>query len=367
MIVAGLTAGFLPDDEFENFLKSEIVPADGFDFPVGDVDGQGEYQDQKTKKNHQGWYVSARFAQWYSFGLHPGEDWNGGGGGNTDLGQPVYAVANGKVVFADDCGRSAANVVIIQHVYYENHQKKRIRSVYKLLKDIHVKKGQLVRRRQIVGTIGQDRGKSFLAHLHIELRYDETLAPNFWPTGSRQSIKWIREHYADPSAFIRSHRRLFVPQKEKNLVLINRKKLRMRYYHQNRVIGEYPIGLGRANLPKKHNAVMGSSPMGMYFIVDRKEKSGFVMNYPNKYDLARERKRGLILADEEAVLANAWQERRPTLGLYPKVGGIHLRGRSLQERNLLPCEIPWGNVIMYDRDIHKLLESIPVGTMVVFF
>ena len=33
-------------------------------------------------------------------GIHTGEDWNGRGGGDTDFGQPVMAVATGKVVVA---------------------------------------------------------------------------------------------------------------------------------------------------------------------------------------------------------------------------------------------------------------------------
>ena len=89
-----------PDDSFNRYLSTDIPPADGFDFPVGDADGDGEYTDLKTGKVHLGWHVTTHFCEWYSYGFHPAEDWNGDGGANTDLGQPVHAIAAGKVVFA---------------------------------------------------------------------------------------------------------------------------------------------------------------------------------------------------------------------------------------------------------------------------
>lgn len=90
---------------FDQFMQADITPADGFDFPVGDGQGGGAYTDAATGKRHDGWHVATRFAENYSLGIHPGEDWNGPGGGDTDLGEPVYAVANGKVIFAAHCGK----------------------------------------------------------------------------------------------------------------------------------------------------------------------------------------------------------------------------------------------------------------------
>lgn len=64
--------------------------ADGFDFPVGD-------------RNGRGWAVTGYgFLDWsiVSNSYHPGEDWNIPGAGNGDWGgEPVYAVANGEVIF----------------------------------------------------------------------------------------------------------------------------------------------------------------------------------------------------------------------------------------------------------------------------
>jgi len=104
---------------FDNFLHTEITPADGFDFPFGDLDGNGSYTDKATGKTYDGWRIATRFTEKYSIGIHTGEDWNGSGGGDTDLGQDVFAVANGRVVFAESCGRLWGNVVILEHVFGE--------------------------------------------------------------------------------------------------------------------------------------------------------------------------------------------------------------------------------------------------------
>lgn len=74
---------------FDDFLQNDFMPADGFDFPFADIDGKGAYTDKATGKTHNGWYVATKFGEKYSLGIHPAEDWNGNGGGNTDLGQPV--------------------------------------------------------------------------------------------------------------------------------------------------------------------------------------------------------------------------------------------------------------------------------------
>ena len=54
--------------------------ANGFDFPVGKPDAKGYYNAQPFGKN-----------------THLGDDWNGLRGGDSDLGDPIYNIAHGKV------------------------------------------------------------------------------------------------------------------------------------------------------------------------------------------------------------------------------------------------------------------------------
>jgi murein DD-endopeptidase MepM/ murein hydrolase activator NlpD len=129
---------------FDNFLHAEFTPANGLDFPVGDPDDKGSYTDKATGKTHSGWYVATRFAEKYSMGIHTGEGWNGSGGGDTDLGQEVFAVANGRVAFAENCGRLWGNVVVIESVFYENHERRKIRSLHAHLQTIKVRRGEEV-------------------------------------------------------------------------------------------------------------------------------------------------------------------------------------------------------------------------------
>src|SRR5262249_53884950 len=146
------------------------------------------------------------------------------------------------------------NLVIIEHVYYENYERKKIRSLYAHLQTIKVRRGEAAPRRRVIGTVGQDPDKTFNAHLHLELRWDETLAPTYWPSSNGKDEKWMREHYADPSAFIAARRRLFVPQREQTLVLVDQESYKMRIYNgqgngrngqNSSMTGEYDISLGQ--------------------------------------------------------------------------------------------------------------------------
>jgi murein DD-endopeptidase MepM/ murein hydrolase activator NlpD len=342
-----------PADAFESFLSTDISPADGFDFPVGDPDAQGSYTDFKTGEAHSGWYVAVRFGQWYSYGIHPGEDWNGVGGTDTDLGQPVHAVAAGRVVFAGDCGQPSGGVVMIQHVYFENHEKHRIRSVYAHLKDIQVKKGDEVRRRQVIASIGQDPQKTFHAHLHLEMRRDQELGPTFWPSANHKSKDWVREHYADPSAFIRSHRNLFVPSREENLVLVDRASNRLRIYQDGRLTGQY-------------NTHSRRLPEGMYFIAGRhgNDWSGrwLTINYPNRYDASRGREKQILTPEQEVEISRAWQDRKLSR-LQTHLG----RGIGVTGYLSAPPESCHACILMQDADMRDAYEKIPEGAMVVIF
>jgi len=363
---------------FDDYLKSDFAPADGFDFAVGDKNGKGTYQDKSTGKTYSGWYVATHFADSYSYGIHTGEDWSGLGPPESDLGQDVLAVANGRVAFADFCGKLWGNVVMIDHVFYENNEKKTIRSVYAHLHDIKVHLGQIIQRRQLIATVGQDPDKLFAPHLHLELRWDASLAPTYWPSSNGKDVAWVKEHYAAPSAFISSHRNVPVPQREADLVLVDQNSYKMRLYKSGRLTGEFDVSLGQGAGPKQMQGD-NKTPTGMYFVIQKHQGQfdgpygayygGYwiKVNYPNAFDALRARSENFISAQEQETISRQWKLRAPTLETTRLGGGIGFHGWIKEWSNDGPRHLSWGCVVMHIYDISKIYEQTPEGTMVVIF
>lgn len=157
--------------------------ADGFDFPVGRPDARGYYDAQPFGRNR-----------------HLGEDWNGNGGGNTDLGDPVYSIAHGVVSFTGHVSGGWGNIVRVVHTFEIDGERQQVESFYAHLHEIAVKEGDLVRRGALLGTIGDADGR-YYAHLHLELR-DRVGMPH-GPGYSEAQDGWL-----SPSDFILAHRRL---------------------------------------------------------------------------------------------------------------------------------------------------------------
>jgi murein DD-endopeptidase MepM/ murein hydrolase activator NlpD len=366
------------DDKFSNYLKPDFPPADGFDFPLGDADGKGGYTDKASGQRYSGWGVSVHFGQYYSYGIHPAEDWGGSGPPSSDLGQPVHAVANGKVAFAGFCGRLFGNVVMIDHVFYENAEKKTIRSVYVHLQEIHVRSGELVKKRQVIGTVGQDPEKLFAPHLHLEFRWDRSLGPTFWPSSNGKDLDWVKRHYTDPSAFTHAHRHTPIPDREANLVLVDQEGYKMRHYKTGRLQGEYDVSFGQGKGAKQEEGD-NRTPVGMYFVIQkhRGEFDGpyaayygghwIKINYPNEFDAMRGRADGEISAAQQASITTAWRNRAPTLQSTKLGGGIGFHGWIKEWSNDGPRHLSWGCVVMHLSDMSKFYERIPEGTMVVIF
>lgn len=92
-------------------------------------------------------------------------DFNGPGGGDTDLGMKVVAAAPGKVTISTYyTSNGYGNAIEIGHGQGQ-------RTFYAHLRDRKVRKGQRVRRGQVIGHLGKSSAKySFTAHLHFEER-----------------------------------------------------------------------------------------------------------------------------------------------------------------------------------------------------
>jgi murein DD-endopeptidase MepM/ murein hydrolase activator NlpD len=167
---------------------SNETTADGFDFPCGPPDGAGYYVAAGLAE--EAYYN--RFGAW-----HTGEDWNGLGGGDSDLGDPVHATASGRVIASDYYTPSWGNIVLIEHQLPDGEV---IWSQYAHLRERGVNLGDRLARGQQIGTIGKGHG-SYPAHLHFEIRRRQ-LEPDTWGLSRAQVVAW----YAHPTEFIKTHR-----------------------------------------------------------------------------------------------------------------------------------------------------------------
>jgi hypothetical protein len=170
-----------------------VLISDGFDFPVGKPDAQGYYVAAGLADEE---YFKSQNGVW-----HPGEDWNGTGGGDTDLGHPVYAISHGKVTWADYNPKSWGNIVLLEHALPDGTS---VWSQYAHLNQIMVAEGQKVARGQQIGTIGKGANNMYLAHLHFEIRRNN-LPPGNW-TPMVKNRDQVLANYYDPREFIKTHR-----------------------------------------------------------------------------------------------------------------------------------------------------------------
>jgi murein DD-endopeptidase MepM/ murein hydrolase activator NlpD len=165
------------------FNENKNFETDGFDFPVGKPDASNYFNAQAFGEN-----------------AHLGEDWNGNGGGNTDLGDPVYSTANGLVTFTEDVCCGWGNIVRIVHKIPNHPDYNYVESFYAHLHNINVKNGQFVKRGQQIGTIGTANGR-YRAHLHFEMRDKIDM-----PIG--QGYSEDKTGYFSPTPFINKNRPL---------------------------------------------------------------------------------------------------------------------------------------------------------------
>ena len=126
-----------------------------FDPPLGSNNGALVYNAQKF------WEMNVKRG-----GHHTGDDLNGIGGMNTDLGDPVYSTADGLVMYAGEPSEGWGKTVVIAHRLADGRT---LQSMYAHLNRIEVTPGALISRGGTVGTVGTANGY-YPAHLHFEIR-----------------------------------------------------------------------------------------------------------------------------------------------------------------------------------------------------
>ncbi|MGB1873373.1 MAG: M23 family metallopeptidase [Akkermansiaceae bacterium] len=137
------------------FERALIPTATRMAFPMGSAQGALTYNAQSYWDDNPG-----------RGGRHTGDDLNGIGGMNTDLGDPVYAIANGMVVYRGEPSPSWGNTLILAHRTAEGNI---LLSMYSHLDKSYAPYGRLVHMGEIIGTVGTAHDH-YPAHLHLEMR-----------------------------------------------------------------------------------------------------------------------------------------------------------------------------------------------------
>lgn len=202
-----------------NVVKRIVVittGTDGFDYPIGD---KNYYTEARTTDDSlvdmpadDDWFVEKEA----EFGdlntdvgkYHFGEDWNFHKGGNTDLNEPIYAVANGTVVMAGAAIKGGwGNVLIIRHRMPDG---KLVESLYGHVNSFEpgVVADATVTRGQKVALIGKapptTKYPDPFAHLHLEIRFED--CPDWGDEGIPYSVEKNPQGRTDPSDFIDANR-----------------------------------------------------------------------------------------------------------------------------------------------------------------
>ena len=173
------------DPAFHRLTPEEVVTlplAVRFDMPLGSQHGAMTYN-----------------ARPFRISRHLGDDLNGIGGENSDLGDHVFAAGMGRVVYTGMPGSGWGYMIIVAHRLRAGDKAGPVvQTMYAHLDEILVKPGQVVQRGEKIGTVGTGEG-AYLAHLHFEVRQGPYINP--------------AEGYADtplnrlePEAFIQAHR-----------------------------------------------------------------------------------------------------------------------------------------------------------------
>jgi murein DD-endopeptidase MepM/ murein hydrolase activator NlpD len=338
--------------------------ANGFDFPAGGPEGTAPYIAQTTRRKYSSWKVTFQPGETEadSGQRHTGDAWNGSGGGATDAGQPVFAVAAGTVRDVKETPRGPA--VTVEHRFVENGALRTVWSISSGLADVKLKAGDPVKRRQQLGTIA-NRGAGAPVQLYLEIRTQ-------WPPPEEAgSIAGCEP----PSEFIRHHRQLTVPAKEKSLIIASKKDYRLLYCRDGKVVEDLPVALSQQPLGAKVEDGDNRTPEGEYRIIQKAEgpfdgefgkflgARWMRINYPNTYDARAALEAGRIGKREcEAIIAaNAAGKMPPAdskLG-----GGIGIHGWASDWPDG-PQNLTWGCLSLREADLKKLYSLAVKGTVV---
>lgn len=137
------------------FERAAIPTAIKTHHPMGSINGALTYNAQAF------WDLNQRRG-----GHHTGDDLNGIGGMNSDLGDPVFATCNGLVIYRGEPSRGWGNTLLLAH---KDSKGDIYNTMYSHLDKSYLPFAKLIPQGNTVGTVGTANG-NYPAHLHLELR-----------------------------------------------------------------------------------------------------------------------------------------------------------------------------------------------------
>ena len=179
--------------------REDAPTVDAFDFPVGP---------RGLPEPPPGFHTAVVLADpayhadpRFKSAWHTGEDWNGPGACDEDLGTPVYAAANGVVTASGYYAPAWGRIILIQHTLPGGAK---AWTQYAHLKERLVSVGAVVTRGQQIGSMGKGANdNTFCAHLHFVVRSSDQ-QPDIWFPYVRDR-NWVLANYLAPSQFVRAH------------------------------------------------------------------------------------------------------------------------------------------------------------------
>ncbi len=165
---------------------ARLGTASRFDSPLGSEHGAMAYNAQPFGEND-----------------HLGDDLNGIGGWDSDLGDPVFAAGDGRVVFAGRPSEGWGNLMMVAHRLRDGRV---LRTVYAHLDTMKAAVDDRVARGDVIGTVGKGGLEQYLAHLHFEVREARSLSPGSGYEAGRldrlDPERFLRDYRGAPDAFL---------------------------------------------------------------------------------------------------------------------------------------------------------------------
>ena len=363
------------DKILDEYLDSLLC--DGFDYPIGNKNGKGSYVSALNGKTYYGWKINTPFLQSNELNLKTGVDWKGIGGQDTDLNQPVFSIAQGIVVFANTCKAPWGKVIIVEYRYIENGKVKQVYAQYAHLQKILVKKGQVVKRREQIATLGASGLEKLPPRLHLEIRKAslDSISATYNPLTNDKDSAWITKNYFNPIDFINSHRTTVIPQTLPQLVIAIKSSYKLLLLEKGELKAKYEIALSQR--PNGHKEKQGDLrlPEGAYRLC-QKTKGPFKgsaisayfgpawmrVSYPNNFDAKVGLETGLI----EKWQYNTIVQANNKLQTPPKTtklgGGIGIHGWVASDwANDDDRHLTWGCISMHNDDLKLFFEQIKLN------